>query len=182
MRLSWVPWVWTPMGHWSHQLLSAAQLSRYSALMAAKPCRRWDVVPVTLSYRISFSIQPCTSSPAPLIRPQYTCSKSRMPSRSALSYASMVSHRQMLIATPMERTKSRGKWHIFTLNLTMFVFARRATYRLSVLKVMFKYFDSDLCLAKIKVDERFKTIAFDERNRRLTVMSQDRVLYFFDIP
>ena len=54
--------------------------------------------------------------------------------------------------------------------------------RLSFLKVVSKYFDSDLCLAKIKVDERFKTIAFDERNRRLTVMSYDRVLYFFDIP
>jgi len=48
--------------------------------------------------------------------------------------------------------------------------------------VVSKYFDSDLCLAKIKVDERFKEIAFDERNRRLTVMSFDRVLYFFDIP
>ena len=55
-------------------------------------------------------------------------------------------------------------------------------YRLAFLKVVSKYFDSDLCLAKIKVDERIKTIAFDERNRRLTVMSYDRVLYFFDIP
>ena len=55
-------------------------------------------------------------------------------------------------------------------------------YRLSFLKVVSKYFDSELCLAKIKVDERIKTIAFDERNRRLTVMSYDRVLYFFDIP
>ena len=54
--------------------------------------------------------------------------------------------------------------------------------RLSFLKVVSKYFDSDLCLAKIKVDERIKTIAFDERNCRLTVMSYDRVLYFFDIP
>ena len=55
-------------------------------------------------------------------------------------------------------------------------------YRLSFLKVVSKYFDSDLCLAKIKVDEKIKTIAFDERNNRLTVMSNDRVLYFFDIP
>ena len=54
--------------------------------------------------------------------------------------------------------------------------------RLSFLKVVSKYFDSDLCLAKIKVDERLKTIAFDERKNRLTVMSYDRVLYFFDIP
>lgn len=50
------------------------------------------------------------------------------------------------------------------------------------MKVISKYFDNELCLAKIKVDERFKTIAFDERNNRLTVMSYDRVLYFFDIP
>ena len=55
-------------------------------------------------------------------------------------------------------------------------------FSLSFLKVVSKYFDSDLCLAKIKVDERFKTIAFDEKNHRLTVMSYDRVLYFFDIP
>ena len=54
--------------------------------------------------------------------------------------------------------------------------------KLMFLKVVSKYFDSELCLAKIKVDERFKTIAFDERNNRLTVMSYDRVLYFFDIP
>ena len=54
--------------------------------------------------------------------------------------------------------------------------------RLSFLKVVSKYFDSDLCLAKIKVDERIKTVGFDERNRRITVMSHDRVLYFFDIP
>ena len=54
--------------------------------------------------------------------------------------------------------------------------------RLSFLKVVSKYFDSDLCLAKIKVDERLKTIAFDEKNNRLTVMSYDRVLYFFEIP
>ena len=59
---------------------------------------------------------------------------------------------------------------------------RFVAYRLSFLKVVSKYFDSDLCLAKIKVDERFKTIAFDEKNNRLTVMSYDRVLYFFDIP
>ena len=150
--------------------------------MAVKPYKPWDVVLVTLLYRISFSTQLCTSSLAPLIRHQYTCSKSRMLSRSVLSCVNTDSHRQMLIATRMERTKSRGKWNKYLLHLTMFVFAHRDTYRLSVLKAMFKYFDSDLCLAKIKVDERFKTIAFDERNRRLTVMSQDRVLYFFDIP
>jgi len=53
---------------------------------------------------------------------------------------------------------------------------------LKFLKVVSNYFESDLCLAKIKVEERAKTIAFDEKNNRLTVMSYDRVLYFFDIP
>ena len=64
----------------------------------------------------------------------------------------------------------------------LLTFARLCTCSLSFLKVVSKYFDSELCLAKIKVDERFKSIAFDERNNRLTVMSYDRVLYFFDIP
>jgi len=55
-------------------------------------------------------------------------------------------------------------------------------FRLSFMKVVSKYFDCDLCLAKIKVEEPLKTIAFDVKNHRLTVMSHDRVLYFFDIP
>lgn len=50
------------------------------------------------------------------------------------------------------------------------------------MKVVSKYFDCDLCLAKIKVDEKLKKVAFDEKNNRLTVISHDRVLYFFDIP
>ena len=53
---------------------------------------------------------------------------------------------------------------------------------MSFLRHVSKYFEADLCLAKIKVDEKIKTIAFDEKNHRLTVMSHDRVLYFFDIP
>jgi len=32
------------------------------------------------------------------------------------------------------------------------------------------------------VDERIKTIAFDAKNNRLTVISYDRVIYYFDIP
>ena len=39
-----------------------------------------------------------------------------------------------------------------------------------------------MCLAKIKVEEKNKTIAFDEKNNSLTVMSADRVLYFFKLP
>ena len=78
----------------------------------------------------------------------------------------------------MARTKSQGKsttpLYTFTIVLSIF--------RLGFLKVVMKYFDNDLCLAKIKVEERVKTIAFDEKNNRLTVMSNDRVMYFFDIP
>ena len=53
---------------------------------------------------------------------------------------------------------------------------------MSFMKVVSKYFDCDLCLAKIKVDEKLKRVAFDEKNHRLTVISYDRVVYFFDIP
>ncbi len=47
---------------------------------------------------------------------------------------------------------------------------------------MSDYFECDLCLAKVKIDDKFKTMAFDERNHRLAVMSFDRVLYYLDIP
>jgi hypothetical protein len=92
-----------------------------------------------------------------------------------LSYDSTGFRRRTCNATQTEKTKSQGK---YLLRAKVGVLP----YSLSFLKVVSKYFDSDLCLAKIKVDERFKEIAFDERNRRLTVMSFDRVLYFFDIP
>ena len=47
---------------------------------------------------------------------------------------------------------------------------------------MSNYFDTDLSLAKIKIDDKLKSIAFDAKNRRLAVMSYDRVMYFIDIP
>jgi len=50
------------------------------------------------------------------------------------------------------------------------------------MKAVSNFFDSESCLTKIKVDEQAKIIAFDEKNRRLTVMTHDRILYFFDIP
>ena len=80
----------------------------------------------------------------------------------------------------MARIKSQGK--SLYVSTAALLIGRSIVFRLSFLKVVSKYFDSDLCLAKIKVDERLKTIAFDEKNNRLTVMSYDRVLYFFDIP
>lgn len=55
-------------------------------------------------------------------------------------------------------------------------------YRLAFLKGVSKYFDCDLCLSKIKIDDKFKTIAFDAKNHRLSVMTYDRVVYFCDIP
>ena len=40
--------------------------------------------------------------------------------------------------------------------------------RFGFLKSMTKFFDNDLCLTKIKIDDKLKTIAFDEKNKRLT--------------
>ena len=53
---------------------------------------------------------------------------------------------------------------------------------LAFLKGVSKYFDCDLCLSKIKIDDKFKTIAFDAKNNRLAVMTYGRVVYFCDIP
>lgn len=53
---------------------------------------------------------------------------------------------------------------------------------LGFLKVVSSFFEADLCLAKIKVEEKLKTVAFDDKSNSLTVMSNDRVLYFFKIP
>lgn len=89
----------------------------------------------------------------------------------------MASVRETLPSTLKEKIKSQGKY--FT-NVSRFFFLCR--YSLSFMKIVSKYFDCDLCLAKIKVEEPLKTIAFDVKNHRLTVMSYDRVLYFFDIP
>lgn len=47
---------------------------------------------------------------------------------------------------------------------------------------MSNYFETDLSLAKVKIDDKLKSIAFDEKNRRLTVMSYERVIYYIDVP
>ena len=55
-------------------------------------------------------------------------------------------------------------------------------YRWRFLKGVSDYFDPDLCLAKVKIDDKFKSMAFDERNNRLAVISFDRAIYYFEIP
>jgi hypothetical protein len=50
------------------------------------------------------------------------------------------------------------------------------------MKVINKYWDSDLCLTKIKVNENFKTLGFDQKNRRLSIVTHDRTIYFVDLP
>jgi len=57
-----------------------------------------------------------------------------------------------------------------------------STSKLSFLKSVSNYFAEDLSLAKIKIEDKLKSIAFDGKNNRLTVMSYDRVMYFIDIP
>ena len=69
------------------------------------------------------------------------------------------------------RTLSQGK---FKDELTRFSFG--------FLKGVFKYLDNDLCMAKIKIDDKLKTIAFDDKNKRLAIMSYDRVMYYIDLP
>ena len=50
------------------------------------------------------------------------------------------------------------------------------------MKVINKYWDSDLCLTKIKVNEQFKMLGFDQKNRRLSIVTFDRNIYFVDLP
>ena len=50
------------------------------------------------------------------------------------------------------------------------------------MKVLNKYWDSDLCLSKIKVNEKFKSIGFDVKNNRLAVVTNERTMYFVELP
>jgi hypothetical protein len=54
--------------------------------------------------------------------------------------------------------------------------------RLSFMSAISDYFDTDLCLSKVKIEDKLKTVAFDAKNNRLAVMSFDRILYYIDIP
>lgn len=50
------------------------------------------------------------------------------------------------------------------------------------MKVVAKYFDSEWCVSKIKIDEKLKTVGFDVKNHKLIIMTFDRILYYMDIP
>jgi hypothetical protein len=50
------------------------------------------------------------------------------------------------------------------------------------MKVINKYWDSELCLTKIKINEKEKQIGFDAKNGRLAIVTFDRKIYFVDIP
>lgn len=58
--------------------------------------------------------------------------------------------------TSMPRILSQGK----SGNLI----AHFIVYRLQFMKVLNKYWDSDLCLTKVKVGEKLKTLGFDSKN------------------
>jgi hypothetical protein len=72
-----------------------------------------------------------------------------------------------------QQTKNLGK---------IFFFLNSLYFRWKFMKIVSNFFDSEECLTKIKVEEPIKIIAFDEKNARLTVMTHERILYFFDIP
>jgi hypothetical protein len=50
------------------------------------------------------------------------------------------------------------------------------------MKFITKYFNSEWSAAKIKIEEKLKTVGFDVKNHRLIIMTHDRVLYYVDIP
>jgi len=50
------------------------------------------------------------------------------------------------------------------------------------MKVLNKYWESDMCLSKIKVNEDKKTIGFDIKNDRLAIVTYDRSIYFVELP
>ena len=75
--------------------------------------------------------------------------------------------------TSRERTQNLGKY---------FYIHDIIIFRLTFMKVLNKYWDSDLCLTKIKVNEKFKSIGFDAKNNRLAIVTHDRTIYFVDIP
>jgi hypothetical protein len=50
------------------------------------------------------------------------------------------------------------------------------------MKFFNKYFNSEWSATKIKVEEKFKTVAFDVKNHKLVIMTHDRILYYMDIP
>ena len=50
------------------------------------------------------------------------------------------------------------------------------------MKVFSKYFGSEWSVSKIKVSERLKTVAFDAKNHKLTIITYDRILYNVPIP
>jgi hypothetical protein len=50
------------------------------------------------------------------------------------------------------------------------------------MKVINKYWESELCLTKIKINEKFKKIGFDSKNKRLAIVTYDRSIYFVNLP
>jgi uncharacterized protein Smg (DUF494 family) len=50
------------------------------------------------------------------------------------------------------------------------------------MKLFAKYFNSEWSVSKIKIDEKLKTIGFDVKNHRLTIITYDRIIYYVDIP
>lgn len=82
---------------------------------------------------------------------------------------------EIFIKTLRLRIQNLGKYFFYSkINLNQF--------RLTWMKVLNKYWDSELCLTKIKVNEKFKQIGFDSKNGRLAIVTFDRSIYFVDLP
>ena len=86
------------------------------------------------------------------------------------------------IKKAVEKCVQTGQFGFSNDDLDKSVEAKNTKSGLQFMKVINKYWDSDLCLSKIKVNEKFKTIGFDSKHDRLTIITTDRVLYFVDLP
>ena len=54
--------------------------------------------------------------------------------------------------------------------------------RMKFLGVISKYFNSEWSVSKIKISEDLKTVAFDTKNNRVTVITYNRLIFSFPIP
>lgn len=50
------------------------------------------------------------------------------------------------------------------------------------MKVIAKYFNSEWGVSKIKIADKVKTLGFDVKNNKLSIITHDRLIYYVDIP
>jgi len=166
-------WQWTQMEPWLHPPQREVILSKSIALTEEKLFRNLREETAQLKSLALFSILLNTCWLPPHPSRVYISSRLGKQWRNAFRLDNSGSQTETLARTSRERTQNKGKYNH---NDESFYF------RLTFMKVLNKYWDSDLCLTKIKVNEKFKSIGFDAKNNRLAIVTHDRTIYFVDIP